>query len=178
MAAPVAAVGIGAAIAGSMVSAYGNYQQGQAGAAEYNYKAGVAKMNQQIATQNANYARYAGEVQAQQEGMKVRSQIAQTRAEQGASNLDVGSGSAAAVQESDWKIGQTDLGTIRSNAAKRAYGYEVEGVQYGAESTLDRYAASESKIAGTTAAIGSLLGGASSVSSKWTDASRSGVFTG
>jgi hypothetical protein len=64
MAAPMAAVGIGSAIAGSLVSANGNYQQGQAGAAEATYKAGVASMNQQIAQQNANYALYAGEVQA------------------------------------------------------------------------------------------------------------------
>jgi hypothetical protein len=110
--------------------------------------------------------------------MKVRAQISQTRAEQGAGGLDVSSGSAAAVQTSEYRIGQEDLGMIRSNAAKRAYGYEVEAYQYGTQVSLDKYAASESKIAGTTAAIGSLLGGASSVSSKWTDASKSGVFTG
>ena len=178
MAAPMAAIGIGSAIAGSMVSAYGNYQAGQASSAEATYKAGVASMNQQIAQQNANYARYAGEVQAQQEGMKVGAQISETKAEQGASNLDVSSGSAAAVRESEWKIGQQDLGTIRSNAAKRAYGYEIEGVQYGAEATLDTFAAKQAKTAGTIAAIGSLLGGASSVSSKWTEGQKSGVFTG
>jgi hypothetical protein len=86
MAAPVA---LGMAAAGSIVSAYGNYEAGQAGAAQANYRSGVALMNQQIAQQNANYALYAGEVQAQQQGMKVRSQIAETRAEQGAGGLDV-----------------------------------------------------------------------------------------
>jgi hypothetical protein len=174
MAAPVA---LGMAAAGSIVSAYGNYEAGQAGAAQANYKSGVALMNQQIAQQNANYALYAGEVQAQQQGMKVRSQIAETRAEQGAGGLDVGSGSNVAVRTSEYNIGQQDISMIRSNAAKRAYGYEVEGVQYGAESTLDQYAAKQSKTAGTIAAIGSLLGGASSVSSKWTEGQKTGMFT-
>jgi hypothetical protein len=178
MAAPVAAVGIGAAIAGSAVSAFGAYQQGQAGAAEYNYKAGIAAVNQQIAEQNANYATYAGEVQAQQQGIKTSQEIATTKAEQGAGGLDVSSGSNVRVRQAEYDVGQENIGLIRSNAAKRAYGYEVEAYQYGAQVSLDKYAASESKIAGTTAAIGSLLGGASSVSSKWTDASKSGVFTG
>ena len=175
MAAPVA---LGMAAAGAMVNAYGNYQAGQASAAEYNYKAGVSAVNQQIAQQNANYARYAGEVEAQTQGMKVREQIAQTRAEQGAGGLDISSGSPAAVQTAEYKIGQQDIAVVRSNAAKRAYGYEVEAYQYGTQSTLDKYAAAQSKTAGTIAAIGSLLGGASSVSSKWTEGQKSGVFTG
>jgi hypothetical protein len=167
MAAPVAAVGIGAAALGSAVSAFGNYQQGQASAAEATYKAGVAQMNQQIAQQNANYALYAGEVEAQQEGIKTSQQIATTKAEQSAGGLDVSSGSNLAVRDSEYSVGQENIAMVRSNAAKRAYGYEVQGVQYGAEATLDKFAATESKISGTTAAIGSLLGGASSVSSKW-----------
>jgi hypothetical protein len=167
MAAPVAAVGLGAAALGGVVSAFGNYQQGQASAAEATYQAGVAQMNQQIAQQNANYALYAGEVQAQQQGIKTAQQIATTKAEQGAGGLDVSSGSNALVRQSEYNVGQEDIALIRSDAAKRAYGYQVEGVQYGAQASLDKYAASESKIAGTTAAIGSILGGASSVSSKW-----------
>jgi hypothetical protein len=167
MAAPVAAVGLGAAGLGSVLSAFGAFQGGQASAAEANYQAGVAKMNQDIATQNANYATYAGEVQAQQQGIKTSQMIATTKAEQGAGGLDVSSGSNVAVRTSEYNVGQEDIALVRSDAAKRAYGYEVEGVQYGAQATLDQYAAAQSKIAGTTAAIGSLLGGASSVSSKW-----------
>jgi hypothetical protein len=167
MAAPVAAVGLGAAALGGIVSAFGAYQGGQASAAEATYQAGVAQMNQQIAQQNANYALYAGEEQAQQQGIKTAQQIATTKAEQGAGGLDVSSGSNLAVRQSEYNVGQEDIALIRSDAAKRAYGYQVEGVQYGAQASLDKYAASESKIAGTTAAIGSILGGASSVSSKW-----------
>lgn len=169
MAAPVALAGAGG---GALLSAFGNYEGGLATKAQQNYQAQVASLNQTIAEQNANYARYAGEQEAQTEGMKVRSQIAETRATQGASGLDVGSGSAALVQKSEYDIGQQDIATIRSNAAKRAYGYQVAGVQYEAKSTLDKYKASQSKTAGDIAALGSLIGGAGSVSSKWMDQSN------
>ena len=67
MAAPVAIAG---AAGGALLSAYGNYESGVAGKAAANYQAQVAQLNQTIAEQNANYAKYAGEVEAQTEGMK------------------------------------------------------------------------------------------------------------
>jgi hypothetical protein len=179
MAAPaMAAIGFGAAGIGAGVSAFGSIYGGAAQAGMYNYQAGIAKMNQQIAEENANYSLYAGEVQSQQKGMQVAQDIATTKAQQGAGGLDVSSGSNVRVRQAEYDVGQENIAMIRSDAAKRAYGYTVEAYQYGTESTLDRYAASESKIAGTTAAIGSLLGGASSVSSKWIDMSQKGLLTG
>ena len=166
-----APIAIAGAAGGALISAYGNYEAGQANKQQAQYQAGVASLNQTIAEQNAAYARYAGEVEAQTEGMKVRSQIAQTRAEQGAGGLDVSSGSNALVQKSEYDIGQQDIATIRSNAAKRAYGYQVAGVQYEAESTLDKYKGDQAETAGDINALASLIGGAGSVSSKWMNAS-------
>lgn len=170
------AIGIAAAAGGAVVSAFGNYMQGQDTAAMYNYRAGVAQTNAMIEKQNADYAIQAGEVKAQQEGMKVRAQVGQIRADQGASGLDVGSGSAALVQQSAKEIGAEDVAIIRSDAAKRAYGYDVSAYQYGTQESLDKFAASTSKTSGDIAAIGSLLGGASSVSSKWMQGQSLGMF--
>lgn len=161
---------------GAGVSAYGAYQGGQAQKQMYDYKAAVAQVNQQIAKQNADYALHAGEVEAQQAGMKLRSEIGQIRAGQGASGLDIASGSAPLVRDSATRVGQENIAIIRSNAAKRAYGYEVEAMEHGAESTLDTVAGANAKTAGTISAIGSLLGGASSVSSKWVGYKTSGAL--
>src|SRR5262245_10885336 len=132
--------GLGMTAMGSAVGAYGEWFGGESKGAMYDYQAGVALMNKQIAEQNAKYALYAGEVQAQQAGMKARYQIGEAKATQAASGLDVGSGSAAAVREGMYKIAQQDIGIIRTNAAKQAYGYQVEAASKQAEAELDKYA--------------------------------------
>ena len=86
--------------------------------------------------------------------------------------MDVSSGSNALVQKSEYDIGQQDIATIRSNAAKRAYGYSVAGVQYAAESTLDKYKGDQAETAGDINALASLIGGSGSVSSKWMQTSN------
>lgn len=150
---------------------------GQAQANMYNYQAAVAQINQQIMQQNASWATQEGEVQAQQSGMKTRAQVATTQAQQGAGNLDVRSGSNARVQASELEIGEEDQALIRSNAAQRAYGFEVQGFQYAAQASSDKAAASNSQTAGTISAVSSLLGGAGSVSSKWLQGSQMGLFS-
>jgi hypothetical protein len=185
-------LGIGATALGGVVGAGGKllegYGQQQADifkATEATYQAGIAQQNQEIAQQNANYALYSGEVQAQQAGMKLRSEIATTKAEQGASNLDVNSGSAVLVRSAEQEVGQENISLIRSDAAKRAYGYTVQSWQYGTQATWDQTAATFDKgaaqmamISGEISAAGSLLGGASSVGSQWMAAKSSGALKG
>lgn len=167
-------MGLGAA--GSILGAFGQQQAGQAQASMYTYQAGVAQMNKTIADQNAAYALASGEVQAQQEGMKTRAEIGQTKATQGASGVDVNRGSSVDVRASEAEIGAENQALTRSNAARVAYGYQVEGAQATAQSNIDLMAASRSKTAGTIGAFTSLLGGASSVSSKWMQGNQAGIF--
>jgi hypothetical protein len=171
-------VGMGASALGGAVNAFGNWFGGETKGAMYDYQAGIAQMNATVDRQNAAYAEYAGEVKAQQSGMKARFQIGQARADQGASGLDVNSGSATQVREGMYKVAQQDMSTIRSNAAKIAYGYNVDAAAKDAESTLDKYAASTSRTAGDIAAVGSLLGGAGSVASKWQGGGSAGLWGG
>jgi hypothetical protein len=158
---------MGASAIGGIVGAVGAMQKGAGEAQMYNYQAGVAQMNQRIAQQNADYARQAGEVEAQQKAMQVRAQVGDIKARQAASGLDISSGSPLAVRTSAEEVGAENVALVRSDAAKKAYGYEVQGLSYGAESTLDQYAASRAKTAGMFEAAGSILGGAGNVSSKW-----------
>lgn len=133
----------------------------------YLYQAGLAKINADIAKQNAEYERNVGEVEAQHSGLQTKAAIGQTRAIQGASGVDVNSGSAARVQSSEREIGWNNQQVIRANAARRAYGYEVEAMSDTAQAQMATAAAKDAKRAGVIGAIGTIIGGAASVSDKW-----------
>lgn len=176
--ATMAVASMGMKVGGSIMGAVGSMQSGEAAGRMYDYRAAVAGINKQIAQQNADYARYAGEVEAQQAGMKARYRIGAMRAQQAASGLALGSGSGARVLQSTYDVAQHDIAILRSNAAKKAYGYDVEAFEQGAQAELDRMAASQSRKAGKIGAISSLLGGATGVADKWQVATEKGIFGG
>lgn len=176
--ASIAGVSLVASALGSATSASGASFTGQAQANMYNYQAGVAQINQQIMAQNASWATEEGEVSAQQQGIKTQAQIGTTLAQQGAGGLDVASGSDARVRASELEIGEEDQALIRSNAAQKAYGFEVQGFQYAAQASADTASASNSLTAAQYNVASSLLSGASSVSSKWLQGSQAGIFGG
>lgn len=161
------AVSMAASGAGAGVSAFGKLSEGAANQGMYQYQSGVAALNHKIALQNADYERKVGEVKAQEMGMKTRFQMGETKVAQAAGNIDVSRGSAAAVRDSEHELGLHDQATTRANAARRAYGYDVEAAQDTAQMRMYSEAASQSRRAGEISAISSILGGASSVSDKW-----------
>jgi hypothetical protein len=178
MADPVTMMAVGsmaASAGGSIMGAVGSSYAGQAQANMYQYQAGISQLNAQIAKQNADYALHEGEYFAQQAGLKTQETVGRTMAIQAASGLDVNKGSGADVRSSERQLGEEDEAVQRSSAAKKAYGFEVEAVSDTASGQLEQMSASTAQTAGTIGAISSILGGASSVSSKWLDASRQGI---
>lgn len=169
-------IGIGSSLAGGLVSASGAMAKGQADKAMYDYQSGVALLNQKIAKQNAEYAIRAGGTAAYQSGLKTKDVVGQQKAIQGASGVDVGSGSNVTVRADTTKIGQLDQQTIRENYAKKAYGYEVEAEIKGTEAVANRVAGEQAEKAGEMNALSSILGTVGSVSSKWYQGKMSGVF--
>lgn len=178
MAAAVGALGIGTTLAGGVLGAQGAMQSAAATQQMYNYQAGVARINSQIDLQNADYARQQGEIQAQQYGQKAAQQLGAIRTVQAASGVDVNTGTAAQVQESQKKVAGVDIGMIRQNAAKTAYDYDVKSTMDLNQSTLDTMAGVNAIAAGKIQAETSILGAVSSVSSKWLQASQMGMFSG
>ena len=178
MAAAMGIIGMGATLAGGVLGAQGATQEAAATQKMYNYQAGVAKINSQIDLQNADYARNQGEVQAQQYGQKAAQQFGAIRTTQAASGLDVNTGTNAMVQDSQRKVTATDLGTIRANAAKTAYDYNVKSVMDLNQSTLDVMAGENAVAAGKIKAQASILGSVASVASKWSQGSQMGMFGG
>jgi hypothetical protein len=176
MAQAMGAVGLGATLAGGIMSATGAEKSAAATQQMYNYQAGIAKINSQIDLQNADYTRNQGEIQATQFGLKEAQQEAGIKVAQSASNLDVNSGSSVDVQRSQRTLGQMDLTQIRSNAAKTAYDFDVKSVMDLNQSTLDVMAGQNAKTAGDIQAASSIIGSVGSVATKWQQGSTSGLF--
>jgi len=185
----MAAVGIGSTLFGGVLGAQGAQQQAQAQsqaelfkAAEAQFQAGIALQNKQISEQNASYAKFAGEVEAQQASIQSRQEIGQTRAQQGAGNLDINSGSNVQVRMSMAGVGEENVAMIRSNAAKAAYGDTVQAIQFGEQAdwqktaaSFDTQAAGYAMTAGDINATSSILGSVGKAASMGAGAYKTGV---
>lgn len=169
------------------------------------YQAGVAAANRDLATQTANWEIAAGEVKAQTRGMQEHQDVSKATAIQAASGLDLRGGSSENVRTSIVAMGKFDQDTIRNNAARTAYNYQIQAFQDDAQSKLFTFGAAQDQVqkantltaaglaeeaipleekayslagsAGDTAAFGSIVGAAGSVASKWSEASKLGMFS-
>lgn len=151
-------MGIGTAIAvagitGAAVSAAGAVHQGL-------YSAAVARNNAKISEQNAAYATEAGNQSAQITSLQSAAEGGSLKANQGASGVDVNTGSAVSVQAGQRAAGQLETETTLHNALLSAYGYQTQ-----AES--DKAQAQQDIVGGFTQAGGGLLENASSLGFKW-----------
>lgn len=171
-------VGIFSSLLGGATQAAGAEQQAQAQYQMNMYQAGVAQINQQIALQNADFARDQGEREATQYGLAAGQRMGQIRASLASSGLDINSGSAKAVQDSQKVVTAMDLDTIRSNAAKTAYDYDVQSTQFENQSNLYKLAGSNALAAGQINVASSIIGSATSVSTKWLQGSQLGMWGG
>lgn len=153
------------AVVGAAVSAYGQMQSADAASKASSYNAAVARNNAIIANQNAEYAAKAGEAQAEQASLKSRAEVGAIKANQAAGNVDVNSGSALDVRSSAKELGQLNAITVRSNAARTAYGYQTQATGYKAQSQLDDFESSSAKSSGNIAALGTVIGGLGKASS-------------
>ncbi len=176
MAAAAGAIGLGSSLAGGILSAYSATKEGESQSQMYNYQAQVARINAQIDRQNADWAQHKGDVEGLQYGMKAGQQFGQIRAAQGASNIDVNSGSAREVQLSQRAITRMDEAQIRENASRTAYDYRYKATQDENQAGLYVRAGEDAKSAAKLKAIGSLIGTAGSVSSKWQQGAQMGMF--
>lgn len=169
-------VGIGASVGGSLLGAFGSIFGGGAQKQAYEYQAGMARMKAQVAEQNAAWARQAGEQHAMLSGLKTGQEMGGAYAKTGASGVLAGGGSSGDVLGSIHASGVYDQGMLRYNAAKKAYGFEVEAAGDLAEASMAEQAGKNAWLSGWLGAGSSLLGGATSVADKWLAGKRTGLF--
>lgn len=160
------ALGI-AGLAGGAMQAVGAVQSGYAKSEAASYRSQVAANNAQLAQDDAVREMQAGNTAAFNRGLKTRAQVASQKASQGASGIDVNTGSAVDVRAGTEMFGMLDALTIKSDAAKRAYARQVEATSYEAQSELDRAEAEQAVTAGWIQGAGTLLSSASSVGGNW-----------
>ena len=163
-------------VASAGVGAMGAGATADANAASYNYKAAVASNNAKIAKMNADQATFAGGVAAQSNDLKTKNMVATQLVTQAANGLDVGSGTNVNLRESAAALGHLDTLTILNNAAKNTQGFKAQGMNFEAESGLNRASATNAETAGEIDIMKSLLGGATGVADKWTGYKSKGVF--
>lgn len=171
---------VGIAAAGLGLQAYGSYKSGQAqksaaGAAARaaESEAELSDFNATISDQQAADALARGNQQADEFRVQVRGAIGTQRVAAAASNVDVAYGSAADTQADAAYIGKLDELTLRTNAARQAWGYTVQGMNYRQQAKIarekgaaDLEAGNASATAGNIAAIGTIATGAGSLLGK------------
>lgn len=178
MAAPTAigAIGLGSSLVGGIFKGIGASERADANAAMYSYQAGIAEYNRKVALQNADYSRMVGEQKAMLYGMKAGQEYAGAKAGRAASGLDVNSGSSVDVLNSIRSVAKIDTDQIRANAAKTAYDYEVAASGDAMQAQVYNMASSNARRAGEIDMMGSIIGTAESVSSKWLQGRSAGLW--
>jgi hypothetical protein len=155
---PFAALAIG----GGIVKGAGAIQQAKATDQADKYNSAVARENAQLATQNADWTAAEGEQQVGMAGLEGQQKSGQIKSAQAANGVDVNSGSALGVQQSQSEMNMLNQMNIRSNAARAAYGYQVQSTQDIGQAQLDTAAGKAALQAGDTAALGDILSGGAS----------------
>lgn len=168
-AATMAEIGVATSVAGASIGALGAIQQGKAAKASATYNAEVATNNAAIAKQNASFAAQEGTANTEAAAMQNRAKVGAITANQGASGVDVNSGSSIDVRSSAAELGELNALTVRSNAARQVYGYQTEGTNYQAQAGLDTAQAANAMPAAAIGATSTLLGGVGSSASAYSN---------
>lgn len=151
-------MGFGGAAIGAQAA--GNLFSGIASSQTAKYNASIASEN---SAQDLKYASQAGEIgniESANSERKTQEQIGALKANEGAGGVTIGTGSSANVQASVAQTGMLDAMTIRSNAARAAYGYQVGAVNEEAQAKLDKRESRNDLIAGAIGATSTVAGGA------------------
>jgi len=140
-------VGVAGGLAGSAVSAYGAYEEGQATGATLDENARRTGLAARDVMQRG--AADAGRVRM--EGTKV---IAEQKTMVAAAGIDPSVGSAADVAGQSRAMSELDAATIKNNAAREAWGLRLQAKDMKTQ-------AKQARTAGKRAAVGAVLGGVS-----------------
>lgn len=172
------------------MGAYGMYAQGQQQKAQAEYQAAVANNNAIIAEQNAQIQDRAaqdalsrGRIEEQQHRLKVAQIKGTQRSALAASGVAVDTDSALDVLADTAMLGEMDALTIRNNAERESYNFQVgaynaraQAGNFRAESGLLSMAGSNAARNGTWGAATTLIGGAAQIGMNYSLLSSNGAF--
>jgi hypothetical protein len=148
-------------VASQVVGLIGQTQKTEADASQANYLAQVARNNQAAAQRNAALATQQGEVDAQKSQLKTAALEGSQRAALASQGGDVDSGSPLDIVGDTARAGATDTATIRSNAALKAYNYQLQANDAAGAANDDSFQAANALASLPYSQGSTLLGGAS-----------------
>lgn len=151
--------GTSLSVLGAINSSAGAKDEAAAQAESARYSAQVAENNAQIQQENSSLAGAAGNAAVQQQQLKTRADVGAILANQGASGINVNSGSGVDVRTSAAETGQLSAINIRSDAARQAYGYQTEAQNDQSQAQLDKASGTSDITAGNINSTSTLLGG-------------------
>lgn len=159
--------GLALSAIGTGVGALGAISQANAQKQQATYQAEVAKNNQIIAEQNAQYASQAGAAQTEKAQLQQRAIEGEIGAGLAAGGVDINTGSPALTRTAAAETKQLDTATVSNDAALRVYGFRTQATNYGAQSELFQQEARQAPIAGLISGGSTLLSGGGGLASKW-----------
>lgn len=140
-----------------------NVQDAQAAKLRGQFENQVDQRNAQLAEKQAEFAVNDATLDANRLGGQTAQQVASGRAAAAAGGADVNTGSAAAVTASRNLVGAVDALTIKNNAAREAWGYDVQAANYRTQGKLALMAGQNEATADTMKGVSTLLGGATDI---------------
>ena len=120
------------------LTAIGGYTQYESQKAEGQYNEAVAKNNAAAAETQAQQAEQLGSIDEDRQRARMRQMIGKQRAAFAANNIDSSSGTALDLISETAQFGEEDALAIRANAARDAWGFRTQGMNYRAQGTLAR----------------------------------------
>jgi len=164
------------AVVGTGMTVYGQMQAGKAAQSQANYQAQVAANNKIIADRQAADALDRGKNAEKAHRIQVAQLAGRQRAVLAGNGVVLDDGTALDITSDTMAMGELDALTIRSNAQREAYAYEVQGMGFQADAGLYAARGQSAASAGQAAGFSSLLSGAGSVADKWYGFKKEGAF--
>lgn len=161
MPAVIAGVLVATAITSAVLQGVQAAQAADAAKQAANYNAQIANNNAIIDAQQRSSTLQQGEVEAQKSMRDQAQTIGAQRAQMAANGIDLTQGSAQDLLASTKFLGGIDVNTIQSNAARQAWGYEVQGMNDKSAGQMEKWKADSIN----PTAIGAMAAGQSILSS-------------
>lgn len=161
------ALSTGMGVIGQISQQQAQQQAASANAAQAIYQSQVARQNQDLMARQSADALQRGQMAEENRRRLMQQQLGQQTARLAAHGTDL-EGSPLDILGDTRATGELDALTIRANAAREAYGYQVQGLGYSNQSILESTRAANSVYTPNyLGAGGSLLAGASTLAERW-----------
>ncbi|MGL4668916.1 MAG: virion core protein, T7 gp14 family [Saezia sp.] len=170
----LATMSLGSQVAGGVMSTVGAYGEAKSQKSALKYQAGIADINAQMSENSAQTELIKGNSEIARLTLQHGQHKGSQRAALAANGADMDYGSAVELQYSSEILKDIDMDTLKSNAARSAWGYRTEAMNYKNQALMAR--ASASSISPGMAGFSSLLSSAGSVAGSWSKFKQAGVF--